>query len=136
MANRAREVEVQDAGFDPGDARGRVDVEDPVHLCRDDDDRVAEGCRAAREAGAAPARHERSVVPARDAHRGRDLVGRAGPADGQRGTFGDTRVTRVQRELERLGARSLRPDRGAQIVEQLHFVRMSTDFRSLLSAQD
>jgi len=57
-------------------------------------------------------------VPPRDAYCGRDFLGRARPAHCERRTLGDARVTRVQRELERLGARSLRPDRGAQIVEE------------------
>ena len=122
VAHGAGEIEVQDAGLDPGDTRDRVDVEHAVHLRRDDHDRIAQRRRAAGQAGAAPARHERPSVLSRDAHRGRDLVGRARPAHRDCGTLGDTRVARVQRELERLGARSLRPDRGAQIVEKLRFV--------------
>ena len=125
-------------GFDPRDTRDRVDVEHAVHLRRDDHDRIAERCRTAGEAGTAAACHERPLVAARDAHRGRDLLGRPRPAHGERGTLGDARVSRVQRELERLGARSLRPDRGAQIVEERGFasVCMSTDCRSLPSTHD
>ena len=154
VAHGAGEIEVQDAGLDPGDPRDRVDVEHAVHLRRDDHDRIAERCRAAGQAGAAAARDERPSVPSRDAHRGRDLVGGARPAHRDRGTFGDTRVARVQRELERLGARSLRPDRGTQIIEERvmgvsmgHVAAVdrayaernslrSCDCRSLLSAHD
>jgi hypothetical protein len=57
-------------------------------------------------------------VPSRDSYRGRDLVGRPRPAYGERRTLGNARVSRVQREFEWFGARSLRTDRGAQIVEQ------------------
>ena len=112
------QVEVQDAGFDPRDTRVRVDVEDAVHLGRDDHDRIAERRRTTGEAGTAAACHERPLVPPRDAYRGRDLLGRPRPAHGERRTLGNARVSRVQRELERLGARSLRTDRGAQIVEE------------------
>ncbi len=74
MAHRAREVEVQDPGLDPRHPRLGVDLEDPVHARGDDDDRVVERRRPARETGAAAPRDERPPVLARDAHRGRDLA--------------------------------------------------------------
>ena len=96
-----------------------VDLEHAVHLGGDDHDGVVERRRAAREPGAAAARDERPAVPARDAHRGRDLGGRPGEAHGDgvgpRSTPG---VARVQRELERLRARTVRTERGAQISEE------------------
>ena len=96
----------------------RVDFEDAVHLGRDDHDRIAERRRTTGEAGTAAACHERPLVPPRDAYRGRDLLGRPRPAHGQRRTLGNARVSRVQREFEWLGARSLRTDHGMQSVEE------------------
>ena len=62
--DRPAEVEVQHAGLDPCDAIVGVDLEDAVHLRGDDHDRVAERHRAAGEAGARPARDERTPVAA------------------------------------------------------------------------
>jgi hypothetical protein len=57
-------------------------------------------------------------MTAGDADCGGDVVGRAGPAHRERTSGGHTRVTRVQRELERLGARAIRAQCPLQIVYQ------------------
>jgi hypothetical protein len=57
------------------------------------------------------------VLPG-DADGGRDLGGGTRPTDGERVPFGDARVARVQRELERLRARPSVTDRGAKVVEK------------------
>ena len=64
VRDRPREVEVEHARLDPREALVGVDLEDAVHLRGHDDDRVVDRRRAAREAGAAPPRHERPVVAA------------------------------------------------------------------------
>ena len=127
VVHRAGQVEVQHAGLDPRDPADRIDLEHAVHLRRDDDDRVAEGRRAAGEAGAAPPRHERPAVPPRDAHRGRDRVGRLRPAHRERVALRDAGVARVQRELERFGARAFGADRVAKIVERARLAIASSD---------
>ena len=119
VVHGAGEVEVQHAGLDPRHPADRIDLEHAVQLGRDDDDRVAEGRRAAGEAGAAPSRHEGPTVLPRDAHRGRNRVGGLRPAHRERVALGDSGIARVQRELERFGARAFadRPrheDRRAQ----------------------
>ena len=58
-------------------------------------------------------------MTARDANRGGNLVPRAGETHRDRATDGDTRVTRVQRELERLGARAARTDCRLKIDEKV-----------------
>ena len=60
------EIEVEQAGLDPRQSVLGPDLEDAVHLRRDDHEGVADRCGRAREPGAAPARHHREVV-----HRGR-----------------------------------------------------------------
>jgi hypothetical protein len=54
----------------------------------------------------------------RDAYCGRDRVGRLRPADRKCVALRDSRVARVQGELERFGARVFGADRVAKIVEQ------------------
>jgi len=58
-------------------------------------------------------------VAACDRDRGRHLVVRAREAHGDRTPDRDTGVARVQRELERLDARTFRTDDGAQVVEKV-----------------
>jgi hypothetical protein len=118
VVHRAGQVEVQHPRFHPRDPLHRIDLEHAVQLGGHDDDRVAERCRAAREASAAPPRHERPAVPPRDAHRRRDRVGRLRPAHRERVAFRDAGVARVQGELEGFGARAFGADRVAKIVEQ------------------
>jgi hypothetical protein len=118
MSDRPGEVEVEHAGLDPRDPLAGVHAEEPVHLRGDDDDRVVEGRRPTRQAGAAAARDEWPAVCAGDPDRGGDLVGGAGPAHRERTPRGHTRVTRVQRELQRLGARAIRTQGPLQIVDQ------------------
>ena len=89
----------------------RVDVEHPVHLGRDDHERVVERRRAAGEPGAAAARDERPPVPARDAHRGRDLVGRSGPAHGDRACPRSTPASRAYSASSSGSALARGPDR-------------------------
>ena len=84
--DRARQVEVQHARLDPRDPAVRIDLEHAVHPGRDDDDRVVERGRAAREAGAAPTRDERPTVAR--ARRGR-------PPRPRRPNRGSTRPPRV-----------------------------------------
>ena len=98
-------------------ARG-IDLEHAVHPRGDDDHRVVERRRAAGEAGAAPPRDERPAVAAGDAHRGGDLVGRRGQHTATARASVDPGVAPVERELERLGTRTGRTERGAEIGEQ------------------
>ena len=118
MPDGPGQVEVQDARLDPCDPCGRVHVEHPVHRGGDDDDRITERCRAAGQPGAAAACDERPSVAAGHAHGCGDILGRFGPAHGDRFTGRDTGIARVQRELEGFGARAPSTDRGAQIVDE------------------
>jgi hypothetical protein len=96
-----------------------VDLEHAIHLRRHDDHGVVERGGPARETGAAAARDERPVVAAGD----RDCRGHllARPREAHRdGTADcDAGVSRVQRELERLDARTFRTDGGAEVVEKV-----------------
>ena len=105
-----------------------VDLEDAVHLGRDDDDRVVERRRAAGEAGAAPPRHERPVVTGRDAHGGRELFGRRGEAHHRRPRRG-RRPRRARRARARAAPRGpVGAEHGPEIGEQCAVV---VDVRSL-----
>ena len=77
-----------------------------------DHDRVVERRRAARR-GRCRCRVATNGRPCRRATRtaAATSVGRPGPAHRERAAFRDSGVTRVQRELERLGARAFRADR-------------------------
>ena len=119
MRDRAREVEVEHARLHPRDPSRLVDLEHPVHLRRDDDDRFVERRRAPGEAGAAAPGDEGPPVPERDVHRGRDLGRVTREAHGRGRSDGDTRVARVQRELEGFGGRTIRPGNGAKVGEEL-----------------
>jgi hypothetical protein len=57
-------------------------------------------------------------VACRDPHRGRDLASVAREADRGRPARGHTGVAGVERELERLGARAVVAEFGAQVGEQ------------------
>jgi len=119
MADRTGEIEVQDARLHPRHARFRIDLEHPVHLRGHDDDRVVERGRSAREARTAAARDEGPAVPPRDPDGGGHLVGRPREAHRDRSTDGDAGVSRVQRELERLGARATRTDGGSEVGNEV-----------------
>jgi hypothetical protein len=129
----AREIEVEHARFHPRDPIDGVDVEQAVHLGRHDDERVAERGGTTRESGAAAAGDEGPAVTTRDADGRRDLLRRARPADRDRFAFRDARVTRVQRELERLRARSFVTECDAEVVEERG---RDGDCRSLPTRQD
>ena len=125
----AAEVEVEHAGLDPRDPLVGVDLEHAVQLGGDDDQRVVDGCGAAGEAGAAPPGHERPVVPRRDAHRGGDLVARAREAHDRGAPARDARVARVERELERLGARRSGPRTDCRSARSARVSSMVTRLR-------
>ena len=105
------QIEVEHAGLDPGHALLGIDLED-------DDQRIADRRGTTREAGATPAGDERPVVTRRDAHGVGDLPVVAREAHRRSVTGGDSRVARVQRELERLRAGPVRSECGAEIGEQ------------------
>ena len=129
VRDRPAEVEVEDAGLDPRDPRVRVDVEHAVHPGGDDDDRVAERGRTAREAGAAAAGDERPPVTPRDAYGGGDLVRRARPADGHRAPLAHARVASVQRELERLALAPAGPSAARRSAKSVSWCPMRAAYR-------
>ena len=97
----------------------RVDLEQPVHLGGHDDHRVVERGRAAREPGTAAARDEGPAVPPRDPDGRGDLVARSRETHGNGSTNGDAGVSRVQRELEGLGTRTILTDGGSEVGDEL-----------------
>ena len=112
------EIEIEQAWLNPGDAGVGVDVEEPVHVGGDNDHGVFEWRRAAGEPGAAAPGDERPAVLAGDTNGGGDLVGRSRPTHCDGVPLTDARVAGVQRELERLRARTGRTERVAQIDEE------------------
>ena len=75
------EIEVDDAGLDPGDPVVGVDLEDPVHLGHGDHDRRAERDGPAGEAGPGAARYDTAPVCGGDPHDRLHLGGVDGKAD-------------------------------------------------------
>jgi hypothetical protein len=128
VADGPAQVEVQDAGFDPGDPVDGIDVEDAVQVCRHDDDRSFERRGAACEARATSARHERTLVTCRDPHRRRDVGTRRREAHDPRLAAFDARVASVEEQLQRLGACPVGAERGLEIGEERAVV---VDVRSL-----
>ena len=119
------EIEVQHAGLHPRHPFLGVDLEDPIQLGGDDHERVVDRRRPAGEAGTAPPRDERPVVPCRDAHCVGDLATVAREADARRAPAGDAGIAGVQRELELLRARDPRPGpaRGLRPADQRAMTR-------------
>ena len=118
VGDGAAEVEVQDTRLDPRDASVGVDRQDPVHLRRDDHDRVVERHRPAGESRARPAGDERATVLHRGAHARLHLLGREREAHDD-GAAGETDASRpYERELERLGAHPVGGERGAEVVDE------------------
>ncbi len=113
--HRATEIEVQYPRLDPRGAVLRVDLDDVIHLRRDDHNRIGQWCGAARQAGSTPPRNERPLVGPGHTHRGRNIRRSARPAHRERAARCRPRVARVQREFERLGARTVRAERLAKI---------------------
>jgi hypothetical protein len=66
-------------------------------------------------------------VAPRDPDRRCELLGRARPAHRERAPFGDSRITGVQRELERLGARAFVAEHGAKVIHERLNVRDEAD---------
>ncbi len=116
--HRVGQVEVEDAGLDPGDPIVDVDLEHPVHLRRDDHQRLVDRSRAAGEPGSAAPGDERATVTRCDLHRARDLFGRAGKADGHCVSGFCPGVAAVERELERLRARPTRTKSRFEVGDQ------------------
>ena len=81
---RRRDVEVDHAGLDHGDAIDRVDLEDAGQPVERDDDAVDVRHRPAGQAGAAAAGDERHAGLGAQAHDRDDLVGRVRQDDGAR----------------------------------------------------
>ncbi len=94
-----------------------VDVEHAVHARGHDHDGISERRRTTREAGTAATSYERTAVATRDADRSRDLIGGAGPADGDGLALAHPRIAPVQRELEGLGTRTGRTERIAEVSQ-------------------
>ena len=105
VGDRAAEVEVEHPRLHPRAPLLGVDLEHAVEPGGDDHDGVVDGGRAAREAGAAPPGDERPVVARRHPHRVGDLAAGLGEAHDGGAAPRHARVARVERELERLGAR-------------------------------
>ena len=78
------DLEVVDAGLEHRAPVLDVDLEDAAQLLHRDHDAVGDGHRAAREAGARAARHERHPVLRAEPDRARDLLGVAGEHDERR----------------------------------------------------
>jgi hypothetical protein len=91
-----------------------VDLEDAVHLRRDDHDWLAERDRTSRETGTGTTRGERPVVSARDADTGLHLCGRQREAHDAGVAAGHyRRIVSVERQLEWLGADAIGSERVA-----------------------
>ena len=73
MAHRSAPIEVEDTRLDPRDASQGVDLDDPVQLCRDDQDRAPDRRGVVGETGATLACDEPPVMTHGDAHRARLL---------------------------------------------------------------
>ena len=58
-------------------------------------------------------------MPSRDPNGRGNLLARTREANRNGSTDGDSRVSRVQRELERLGTRTIRTDGGSEIGDEL-----------------
>ena len=80
----------------------RPDLQDPVHLCRHDDERVADGRRSSGEARSGPARDDGEAVLLRDADAGGDLLHGRRERDEGRPSLEHRGVAGVQRERERV----------------------------------
>ena len=128
MADGPAQIEVQDARLHPRDPVGHVDVDDPVQMCRHDDDRSLDGRGATGQTGAAPPRDERPVVACDDPHRGRDIRPGRREAHDRGLTPLDARVAAVQGQLEGFGARTVRAEGGSEVSEECAVV---VDNRSL-----
>ncbi len=89
------------------------------HLGRHDHDGVVERCGSPGEPGTAAARDEGTTVSPRDPNGRGNFFTRPREAHGFGATGGDTRVARIQGELERLGTRTIRTDRGSEIGNEL-----------------
>ena len=111
-----RQIEVDDAGLDPGDAIVEIDVENPVHPGERDDDRRTEWDRPAGEPGARTTGHDGSPVPCGDPHDRLHVAGRGGEADRTGHTAAeDGRVAAQQRAFGRVDAHAVHADRRAQV---------------------
>jgi len=96
------EVEVQHAGLDPREAVVRSDLEDPVHLGRAHDERIADRRCPAGEPGAGAARHDGEAVLGGDAETRRDVLRGSGEYDERTSALDHRGVAGVQREGERV----------------------------------
>jgi hypothetical protein len=72
-----REVEVDDAGFDPHRPRVAINLTDPSHAGKRHDDRRTQRDRSACEAGSGASGHNGATVPAGRSNHRLHLVGRA-----------------------------------------------------------
>ena len=99
-ADGAADVEVDDARLDANEAVLEIDLEDSLHPRGRDDDASLDGQRAARKAGARPARHDGQPVFPGDLQYGGDLFGRPGQRDEPRGDpEAHERIALVRTEL-------------------------------------
>jgi len=115
VVHGSAEVEIEHSGLDPGVALVGIDLEDLVQVGGDDDEWVADGRGSPGEAGAAPPGYEGTIVLRRDSDGSRDIRAAAREAHRRRIAPVHPGVTLVERELQRLGARPVGPERGLQI---------------------
>jgi hypothetical protein len=116
--DRARDVQVGDAGLDDNALGLEVDLEDPVHPGERDHDAVGDRQRAPREPGAGAARDERDPLAVARAHDRLHLGRRGGQRDegGERAPAGEA-VAVVDLELRRLGEHVRRPQRRPELLD-------------------
>jgi hypothetical protein len=92
-----------------------------------DHERIADRRRTAGEAGATPPGHERTIVLRRDTDGGGQLCAAVREAHGGGRTAVDAGVPLVERELQGLGARPARAERGLQIRYERADLRSAFD---------
>lgn len=133
VLNRPGQVEVQDSRLDPRRSRRGINFEDAIEMRGHDDHRSTDRRGTTRQPGTAAAGDERTLVACGHGDDRRHLFAVRREADRRRLTALDTRVTGIQRELERLGSGPLGTDRRAKVGEQRAF---RVDVRRLPASVD
>ena len=120
------DVKIDHARLDHDARVGEIDIEDAVEPTQADHDPARDWQRAAAQAGARAARHERNPLAVADAYDALDFGGRGGQHDGggQYPKVGQA-VALVGMELARLGDQALAADDRAQFVDDLLLHRRS-----------
>ena len=125
------EIEVEQAWLDPRQPVLGPDLEDAVHLRRDDHEGVADRCGRAREPGTAPSRDHRQVV-----HRGRadargDVVGGTREDHETGRALDHRRIACVEAERQGVRQHLVRTERSLELpprrVQIRHVARVGRD---------